>query len=373
MDPGNWATDLDATRFGDALLWAVLLSGLGAVLLQVLVVRYVAATGDDLAHAIARAWPRAARRLWTAYGGAIVATEIAEFTGVVLGIELLSGCSRPVAVALGVALFAGLLLVGGASARRFERVAIVTTVLLAGAYVLECALLHPAAGPIVAGALLPSLPGPGAALAVVGIVGATIMPHNLFLHGGLVRDRLRSAGSLARPAVERRAVRDTLVALAVATVVNGAILVVGGAVGGTTVEAAFRTLAPLAGGTSAAVFGIALVAAGLAASGSGVCAGDVIFHPGAPLALSAPQRRALAIVPAVALLACGVSPTLLLIASQVALAAILPAVVVPLLALVGRGSLRRTWGGLALLASSTTVAIAALVCDGVLLTSLLHV
>src|ERR1700761_320112 len=83
VDPGNWATDFDAARFGNALLWAVLLSGVSAVLLQVLVLRPPAASGTDLAREIVDVFPRAARYLWPAYAAAIVATEIAEFTGVV--------------------------------------------------------------------------------------------------------------------------------------------------------------------------------------------------------------------------------------------------------------------------------------------------
>ena len=372
MDPGNWATDLDATRYGDALLWAVLLSGIGAVLLQVLVVRHTAASGDDLAVSIARTWPKAAPWLWPAYAVAVIATEIAEFTGVVVGISLVTHVPWPAAIALGIALFSLLLCAGGTTARRFERFAMLTTALLAAAYAVDCALLKPALAPIVAGALTPGIPGPGALLAVVGIVGATIMPHNLFLHGGLVVGRLRDVHGAQRRLVERHAITDTVIALTIATAVNGAILVVGGAVGATTIERAFATLLPVAGAGSALIFGIALIAAGLAATGSGVCAADVIFHDGAPLRLSRLQRRALALVPAAAALALGVSPTLLLIVSQVALALILPAVVVPLIALVVRGTLRRTRGGLILLASSSTVVAAALVCDGVLITSLLH-
>jgi manganese transport protein len=372
MDPGNWATDLDATRYGTTLLWAVLLSGAGAVLLQLLVVRYAASSGDDLARAIARTWPRAAAWLWPLYTLAIVATEVAEFTGVVIGIELVARVPLATAIAAGIALFVAMLLFGGATVRRFERFAITTTAFLAVAYAIDCALLRPAAGPIIAGALVPSLAGPGALLAVVGIVGATIMPHNLFLHGGLVASRFSEVPPPERTGVERRAVRDTVIALAIATAINAGILIVGNAVGATTVESAFTTLVPVAGAGSALLFGVALIAAGLAATGSGVCAGDVIFHAGAPMRLTLLQRRALALVPAATLLALGISPTALLVGSQVALALILPAVVVPLITLVVRGTVRRTRGGLLLLASSSTVVVAAMICDGVLITSLLH-
>jgi manganese transport protein len=369
MDPGNWATDLDATRYGFALLWAVLLSGFAAVLLQVLVVRHAAAGGEDLAVAIARRWPRASRWLWPLYALAIVATEIAEFTGVVLGLQLVLHLARGPAVGAAGALFLALLLAGGTTARRFERFAIATTALLALAYAIDCAILQPPLGALAAGALIPSLPGPGALLAVVGIVGATIMPHNLFLHGGLVLERLGRAPAAERPRIERLAVRETALALGVATVVNAAILVVGATVKASTVESAFATLVPVAGNGSALLFGIALIAAGLAATASGACAGDIVCHRAAPVRLTPLSRRALALGPAAALLLSGASPTVLLLASQVALGLILPAVVVPLIALAARNAPQRTRGGRLLLASTTTVVAAALLCDGVLITS----
>jgi manganese transport protein len=371
MDPGNWATDLNATRFGDALLWAVLLSGLAAGVLQLLVVHYAAASGEDLDEAIARRWPRASSWLWAAYALAIVATEIAEFVGLVLGIELVAHVGLPAALAIATAAFGALLLAGGATARRFERLAIGTTIFLATAYAIDLIVLHPALGPIVQGATVPSLPGPGAALAVVGIVGATIMPHNLFLHGGLIVDRLRAAPADARRAIERAAVRTTVFALTVATLVNGAILVVGGAVHATSVEAAFATLVPVAGRSASTLFGLALIIVAIASAASGARAGDVVCHARAPVRLTMLTRRIFAVAPATLLLAFGVSPTALLVGSQIVLGLVLPAVVIPLLALVIQGTLHRTHGGRFLLASSSAVVLGALACDGFLLSTFL--
>jgi manganese transport protein len=370
MDPGNWATDLDATRFDDALLWAVLASGIAGAILQLVVIRFAAAGGEDLATAIARRWPQAARWLWPLYALAIVATEIAEFVGLVIGLQLLLNLDRPPAIALATAIFAALLMTGATVGRRLERLAVATTAFLALAYAVDLALLRPAAGPVVAGALLPSVPT-GAALAVVGIVGATIMPHNLFLHGGLVLDRLRAAAPSARPSIERSASRETIVALTISTIVNASILVVGVAVHARTVEGAFATLSPIAGPAAATLFGLALVAVSLAATASGACAADIVCHQAAPLRLTPLSRRACAVGPAAALLACGVAPTALLVGSQVALGLILPAVVVPLLALVLGGTLTQSSGGRLLLACSSIVVVAALSCDGVLLATFL--
>ncbi|MFN2461565.1 MAG: Nramp family divalent metal transporter [Candidatus Velthaea sp.] len=368
MDPGNWATDLNATRYGVTLLWAVVFSGAAAMLLQVLVVKYTAATGYDLAQAIARRWPRQAPFLWPFYGFAIVATEMAEFTGVVVGIELLTNAPAAAAVALGVACFAILYVSGATGARRIEVIAVVTTAILALTYALECFRLQPPMGPILAG-IRPMLAGPGAALAVVGIIGATIMPHNLFLHGGLVVRRFRTSPPRDHRRIERAAIRDTLLVLALATAINAAILIVGNSVHAATIEAAFVALQPLLGSGAAALFGFALVAAGLAATASGACAGDLVCNREMPLRLSPLARRICSVGPAAIALAAGVAPTFLLLASQIALGLLLPLVVVPLLWLVASAAVARTRGGLLLVASSSVVALAALVCDGVLLTS----
>jgi manganese transport protein len=370
MDPGNWATDLDATRYGDALLWSVLASGLAAMLLQTLVVRYVAHSGEDLMQGIARRWPGSARTLWWLYALAVVATELAEFVGLVVGLTLLLHISTGAAIAGAVAIFGAMLFTGTTTARRLERLALGATVVLAGAYAVDLALLHPATEPMLRGALVPALPGAGALLAVVGIAGATIMPHNLFLHGGLVLERLR-AEPAQRRLVERTAIVETIVVLAVATVVNGAILVLGGAVRATTIERAYATLVPLAGPASAMLFGVALCVSALAATASGARAADVVCHAGAPVRLRPLTRRILAVTPAIALLLAGCSASGLIVASQVVLGLVLPTVVIPLLILARGTALHRTRAGFALVASSSAVVAVTLACDGVLLTSLL--
>ncbi len=373
MDPGNWATDLDAARYGNALLWAVIVSGVAATLLQILAVRHAAESKRSLAESIARRWPHAARFLWPAYAAAIVATEIAEFTGVVLGLELVTSLSRTLVVALAGFTFLALLACGATSARRFERLAIATTAVLAGTSAIALVVLHPAVGPIVAGIVHPKLPDGAAFLAVIGIVGATIMPHNLFMHGALFLDRVRAAAPADADNVRRRAERETIVALTFATGINAAILIVGAAIHATDIETAFRALHASLGAIAGIAFAATLIVAALAATASGVCAGDAICGEGAPLRLSPIMRRLCALVPAMALLGFGFSASTLIVVSQIALGLILPTVVVPLIALVCKGTLRRTHGGRLLIAATTIVGLGSLSCDGILIvTTLTH-
>ena len=277
----------------------------------------------------------------------------------------------PAALALATAAFGALLLAGGATARRFERLAIGTTIFLATAYAVDLSCLHPALGPIVEGAMVPSLPGPGAALAVVGIVGATIMPHNLFLHGGLIVDRLRARPAGRAPRDRTRRGRTTVFALAIATLVNGAILVVGGAVHATTVEAAFATLVPGRGARRSTLFRPR--AHHRRDRGDGErrarrrrrlprrahrCASRCSRAASSP---SRPRR------------CCSRSASRPRAAGRFAdhPRTRLAGRRVPLLALVMQGTLHRTHGGRFLLASSSAVVLGALACDGFLLTTFL--
>ena len=369
MDPGNWATDLDATRFGNTLLWSVIVSGFAAALLQILVVRYVASSGMGLMEGIVARFPAASRRLWFIYAVAIIATEIAEFVGVVVGLQMLLSLSLVASVAAAIAVFALLLVAGGATAGRFQFFAAFTTAVLGIAYAFEIGMLHPAAGPIVQGTLHPEIQSSGALLAVVGIVGATIMPHNLFLHGGMVRDRLRISPPSRRAGVVHGALIATGVTLTVATLINAAIVVVGSATHSVTIEGAFQTLRPLAGPAAATIFGIALIASALAATASGACAGDIVCAHGAPFTLSLFGRRTLAIGPAAAALLAGASPTMLLLGSQVVLGLALPAVIVPLIALVLGERPMKTSADFFLVGISTMVLVATFACDGLLVTS----
>jgi manganese transport protein len=333
MDPGNWATDLAAGAYGGALLGIVALSGALAVVLQVLAVRLGAATRTDLASLISRHWPRAARPLWAVAFGSAVATDLAEFTGITIGLHLVFSLAlAPSALLAALALAAFFTLVGP-RVRLIELSLMVAVAAISLAYCAQVYVTHPDWATLAREAFAP-LPLDREALVVaVGIVGATIMPHNLFLHSALVARRAADA-ALDAGAVTRTYVRETLAALGAATLVNAAILVVGvrlHAPGG-SIDAAYAELSRGTSHLAALVFGAALIVSGFASATSATLAGDLIFRGFGFATLGPSARRAATLVPAVATILAGVDPDRVLLWSQVALALALPVVLVPLVA-----------------------------------------
>jgi manganese transport protein len=193
--------------------------------------------------------------------------------------------------------------------------------------------VRPAAPALLTGMLVPAIPAPSALLVVVAIVGATVMPHNLFLHSVLVKQRCEEADEGSRGAIGRFFRNETIVALNFAAAINGAILVVGASLPehSLSIEGTFRALGSLHGIDTAALFGAALLLSGIAASATATLSGDYICAAFAPFAVSPVLRHALTLLPAAGLLLLGVDPTWLLLGSQTALCLILPAAIVPLL------------------------------------------
>ena len=348
IDPGNWAADLaGGSRFAYRLLFVVLVSSLMAMLLQVLSVRLGIAHGKDLAAATRDAWPRAATVLWVLAEVAVAATDLAELLGSAIALELLFG----VPVVLGVALTAlDVLFVLGLERRGVRRleaciVALVLVVVLSFGF--ELALCHPDTAGLLAG-YLPSravLHDERMLYLAVAILGATVMPHNLYLHSSLVQTRAFARTEAGRRDALRNATLDTVLSLGGALLVNSAILALAAAVfyraGHVEVAElrdAHRLLAPLLGSRGAAtVFAIALLAAGQSATLTGTMAGQVVMTGFLRVRLRPWARRLLtrgfAIVPALAVAAWagdrGTSD--LLVASQVILSLQLPFAVLPLL------------------------------------------
>jgi manganese transport protein len=373
MDPGNWGTDLAAgSRFGYSLLWVLVAANLTAVMLQYLSAKLGIATGQDLAAAVGSRLGRPARvGYWLVADGAMLATEMAEFIGVVVALRLLFGIGLAPAIGLGAVLVLALL--ASRSMRRIERVIFVLLGVIGGVYALEVALARPSVGPILAGAAVPSLNGSSLPVAV-GILGAVVMPHNLFLHSGLIRSR---CGGDPPRRVLRRSTIETAVALNLALGVNAAILIMAAATfgrHGVVVESlgqAHETLRPMLGPLAATGFAVALLASGLASSTPAAWPGSWCWT-----ACSAggclPGRRAVTMVPAVVVLALGVNEVAALVWSQVALSLALPAVAIPLVALTSRHSVMGELANRAPLRRLATAAVALLVgLNLVLLASLL--
>ena len=340
MDPGNWGTDLAAgSRYGYQLLWVLVAANLAALFLQRLSAKLGIVTGKHLAQIIGEqtgAWPR---RAYAALAlTAMLVTETAEFLGVVVALRLLLRLPLLAAVTLGALLVVGLLALGAHRARPLERAVFGLLGMVAVAYVVELWLAPPPIGGVLGG-LAPGLPA-GALPVALGILGAVVMPHNLYLHSGLVLDR-RGDGSNPRGLL-RRCTIESGVALNLALLVNAAILLMAASTfygSGQEVDSlgeAHATLTPLVGPAAALAFGLALLAAGLASSITGGIATQYVIDGlirinrfRSPLV-----RRLFAMVPATILLAAGVPEITALVWSQVILALTLPAVIIPLLLLV---------------------------------------
>jgi manganese transport protein len=319
-----------------------------AMLLQAAAVRLGLASGMDLAQASRRYFPaRANVMLWLACEIAIVACNLAEVLGMACGLELLLGI--PVYIGVGITALDVLLMLGlqHKGVRRLEACIISLTVIIAGSFAVELWWLQPSLTALAAG-FAPStsiLTDPDLLYLAVGIVGATVMPHNLYLHSSIVRAHSATAREQLMARVIRYATQDSNIALALALLVNVGILVLAagafhrpGVPEVSSLTDAYRLLSPVLGvGAASAVFGIGLIASGLSSSITGTLAGQVVMEGFLDMRISRGLRaaltRGLALLPAAAVAgAFGNAGTgKLLIVSQVILGLQLPFAVVPLL------------------------------------------
>jgi manganese transport protein len=348
MDPGNWATDLaGGSRFGYTLLAVILLSNLMAILLQALAVRLGVATGRDLAQACRDHYSKPVNFvLWLACEAAIVACDLAEVIGTAIALNLLFGIPL-VAGALLTALDAFLLLLLiNKGFRLLEAFVIALLVVIASCFALQIA----AAAPPLADVLRGFVPSPRIVAdremlyVAIGILGATVMPHNLYLHSSIVQTRAYGTSVPARRAAIRWATIDSTIALTLALFINAAILIVAAAVFHASghdevaeIGDAFRLLSPLLGlGIASTLFAVALLASGLNSTVTATLAGQIVMEGFLRLRIPNWARRlmtrAIAIVPVIFVTAIyGEKGTgQLLVLSQVILSMQLPFAVIPL-------------------------------------------
>ncbi len=348
MDPGNWATDIaGGSAFGYSLLGVILLSNLMAMVLQALAARLGIAAGLDLAQACrARYGRRVNVMLWLACEVAIVACDLAEIIGTAIALQLLFGMPLVggiIVTALDVLLVLALQTRGF---RTLEAFVIALLIIIAGCFAVELALAQPALGAIARG-LIPSpdiVTNPAMLFIAIGIIGATVMPHNLYLHSSIVQTRAFEPSDPGKREAIKFATIDSTLALGLALFINGAILVLSAsafhAAGRTDVveiAQAHELLAPMLGaGAASLLFAVALLASGQNSTLTATMAGQIVMEGFLDLRLPAWARRmvtrGLAIVPAVVVASLfGASGTArLLVASQVVLSLQLPFAVVPL-------------------------------------------
>ncbi len=360
MDPGNWGTDLaGGSRFGYALLWVILASNLMAIFLQILCARLGIVTGKDLAQACRDYYSKpTAIALWILCEVAIIACDLAEVIGSAVALNLLLKIPLLWGVIITGADVLLLLLLINVGFRKLEALVIALVATIGACFAINLYMANPDWAAVVHGTLVPALPlatdTPGEAPSItpallisLGILGATVMPHNLYLHSSVVQTRRFGLDSLGKKAAIHYNTVDTVVALGAAFFVNAAILVLAAAVffkSGTVVEGldqAHELLRPALGGAAATLFAVALLASGQSSTITGTLAGQIVMEGFLRIRIKPWLRRmitrGLAIVPALIIISItgGKDTVQLLVISQVVLSMQLPFAIFPLLMVTG--------------------------------------
>ncbi|MCO8254307.1 Nramp family divalent metal transporter [Haladaptatus sp. AB618] len=344
MDPGNWATNISGgAKYGTALLWVIVLASMMAMGIQIVAAKLGIATGKGIAQLCRERLPRrVVIVLWAAAELAMIATDMAEIIGAAIGFSLIFNIPLPGGAILAGASSFALLGVRTAYKRGFRAIEYVIMALvgvIALAFVFEVVLAQPTTGQVAAG-LAPSIPNADALYVAIGILGATVMPHSIYLHPYIVQDRRERlvAESGDTEDVHRNHFRyesiDTIVALFGAMFVNAAMLVVAAAAltgtGISTLNDAYVTLSGVFGSNASLAFGIALIAAGLSSSLVATMSGQTVMDGFLDWNVNVWIRRSVTLVPSLVVVIAGFDPTSVLVASQVALSFELPFVLIPL-------------------------------------------
>ena len=339
VDPGNFATNMaGGSRFGYALLWVVLLANLMAMGVQAMSAKLGIATGRSLPEVCRDKFPfRVVVLLWLQAEAIAMATDVAEFVGAALGLNLVFGLSLWLSALLtGLAAFAIL----GMQVRGFRRLEATITGFVAVivlAFGLEVLKSSPSGAGVAHGLFVPQIPGGGALLAV-SIVGATVMPHVIYLHSSLTQKRIVGANPEARRRIFRFEVIDIGIAMGTAGIVNLAMLATAAAVfharglfgAGSDLGEVFTGLNRYLGAHSGTFFGIALLASGIASSCVGTMSGQLVMQGFIHRQIPIFARRAITMIPALVVIGVGFNPTRALVLSQVFLSFGIPFALVPL-------------------------------------------
>jgi manganese transport protein len=339
MDPGNFATNIQGgAQFGYMLLWVIVASNLIAMLVQTLSAKLGIASGKNLAEHCRERLPRpVVIIMWVQAELVAMATDLAEFLGAALGFSLL----------LGVPLWIGGILTGVAtflilSLERFgfrplEAVITAMVGVIAVSYLVETVLDKPAFGAVLSSAFVPRLAGPQSILLAAGILGATVMPHAIYLHSALTQSRIVVRDPVKLRRLFRFEIIDVAIAMGIAGLINMAMLIMAastfhsqGLTSVGSIEEAHKTLEPLLGKAASWVFAVSLLASGLSSASVGTMAGQVIMQGFLRRGIPAWIRRLATMIPSIVIIAIGLDPTRTLVVSQVVLSFCLPFAIIPL-------------------------------------------
>lgn len=367
IDPGNFATNFSAgARYGYLLVWVIVVANAMAMLVQYLSAKVGVVTGKDLPELCREHFPKPVSiGLWIQAELIAMATDLAEFVGAAVGLNLLFGVPLlPAGLITAVVAFV-ILALEQRGYRRFELAIIALLALVFLGFLYDLMLVGASPRSAFAG-LIPKFDGPDSVLLAAGIVGATVMPHVVYLHSALTKGRVKPVGDTERRTLLRFARTDVFVALGLAGVINLSMLLIAanlfhqaGRTDIDSIEAAHAGLAQYVGGGAALAFAIALLASGLSSSSVGTYAGQVVMQGFIRRRIPLLLRRALTMLPALVVLAMGLDTTASLVVSQVVLSFGIPFALTPLVLLTRR---RDVMGGfvnrrITTAAASVTVAL----------------
>lgn len=351
IDPGNFATNISGgAKFGYLLLWVILAANLMAMLIQTLSAKLGVVTGKNLPELCRDRFPKLVSiGLWIQAEFIAMATDIAEFVGAALALNLLLGIPLFTAgVITGIGAFIVLSL-QQRGFRRLEAVIAAMVGVVVMAFALEIFFAEPDLAQAAKHAVVPGFRGRESVLLATGILGATVMPHVIYLHSALMQGRVVGRNEGEKRKILRFMKMDVVIAMSLAGVVNMAMLVMAAAlfykIGLTdveTIEGAYNQLKILVPVGGAAIFGLALLASGLSSSSVGTLSGQVVMQGFINRRIPLLMRRAITMAPALVVLAVGLDPTYALVMSQVVLSFGIPFALVPLLLLT---SSRQVMGG----------------------------
>jgi manganese transport protein len=362
VDPGNFAINLQSgSQLGYTLLWVVVASNLMAMVIQTLSAKLGIATGHNLAEQCRLLLPRGlCFLLWGVMEIVAMATDLAEFLGAALGFHLLLGLPLGIAGLLTAVVTFLILSLERYGFRRLELVIALLVATIAVSYLAELFFARPDWKQVAFHSVVPAFGGNSGLLLASGILGATVMPHVIFLHSALTQGRIVAPGLDEKKRLLRYETVDVVLALGLAGAINGAMLIVAactfharGLVNVDAIEKAHLTLQPLLGSAAGTLFAIALLASGLSSSAVGTMAGQVIMQGFLQFRIPLWIRRAVTMAPALLVIGLGVAPTRVLVLSQVVLSFALPFAVVPLVVFSSR---KRVMGPLVNRPATTAIA-----------------
>jgi manganese transport protein len=369
MDPGNFATNIQAgAKYGYGLLWVVLLANVIAMLFQALSAKLGIVTGRNLAEICRERFPKpVVFGMWGVSEVAAMATDLAEFLGGAVGLALLFHMPLIAGMAITALVTYGILMFESRGFRPVELIITSFVALIALCYLVEMFIAPVDWGAAGLGTVTPQIPDADALLLSVGIIGATVMPHAVYLHSGLTQGRIPAHDDREKRMVVRISNGEVLLALAAAGLVNMAMVMMAasafhaGHSDVAEIESAYHTLAPLLGISAAGVFLLSLIASGISSSVVGTMAGQLIMQGFVGFSIPIWLRRVITMVPAFVVVAMGVNATRALVISQVVLSIALP---LPMIALLIFTSRRDVMGHFV---NSRLTNLFAILCSGVVL------